>query len=1043
MKNDKKSYAITLLIILAIIFAGTMVVANTDFSNQTKEQNKTITYKDSKNEKRGNNDRTVEIPNTSAIVDGDPDADADGEVVTRENTYIPATNYYSDGENSQSSHTDNGPVNPSRDDNGDNGQNGDNGDNGQNGENGQSQNNDNPQDPEDPYIYENDDPYDSNVKYMQTVTLKDVEEMDFDDFMTLVDKRDGKTYGVVKTNIWTAGGGMDTLVMVDDLALGSSEKPMMLTPKYTDISNNYVLPKSSDWEESDASLQNNNIVVLKEDLTSEPLTALNIDEYGDYHYTDLTAIATSDYSPLIGNNIYGRYNVSDSICPKGWHLPSHGSTYKNAAAMYTLEYYGNEVEAIARAEYGQTNRLVEMQFATSSIYNIDYGDDVYNGAKWSIPFNANFKSRVRCVWGNGYSDENSVTIDANGGTMSYWDQENDDTGYGESATFYYEALNVFNIENYFSIDDRDGYTLLGFSRNKDATEPDNDLIDDEYGLLVRDGDVIYAVWRDDNYIPGDPDDYIYEDNSPYDPNIKYMQTVNSRDIEAMSDDDSIQLVDKRNGKIYTAKKIKYNVFGSQYISTLVMTEDLEIGSDEKPMVLTKEYSDVSRSYILPKVNEFDEDSDEAQDFVIINDDGEYRYANKTAIASSDYSSMGIHDAQYNVYDSICPRGWHLPMTGSDYNNLYDPQDEAYPDEIGHIEYAGELWNEASEHNFANATLHMVNTDGNFAVGETWGVPFSDNRPDQVRCIWGPSLMEASHATINGNGGIVTYYDNNGYYFEGPVVKITFSQFNNDLEIDVEEREGYNFVGFSRDPNATDPDWDVTSLRDLRIDDNDVLYAVWKDTTPIVITYDANGGEFSDGTTENVVSYEGGRLIRHFSSFRNDNGQMKTSEADSTSYLANSEQEILASFNDGPIVAYVKYQTDSENDYLCLYEQIWSFKYNYDPNCRGSYDGKHSGKITTNNYQFKNDQIGFRFMTGESEWGNAGYGFWVDIMEERGEVEGNYDVPYLDDNHELWGWATTPDATEPEYCNNVHECADGAKSVSFIEQNTKLYAIYIQ
>ena len=236
MKNDRKVHIATSLSVLAFFIAGAVIIANNDLTNQSKESPSTISYKEPKKQTRKVG-TVIEVPDTSADENSE---NVPEENAQKEQTYIPATNYYYGGNNSETPHSDNGPVNPSQNDEPQDDP---------NQQGGQDQ--DNPQtppEPEDPYIHENDDPYDPNVKYMQTITYSDIESMSDGEEITLVDKRDGKEYLVRKEYIQIYGYGYPTLVMVNSLRLGSDEKPMYLTPKYTNISKNYVLPKSSEWD---------------------------------------------------------------------------------------------------------------------------------------------------------------------------------------------------------------------------------------------------------------------------------------------------------------------------------------------------------------------------------------------------------------------------------------------------------------------------------------------------------------------------------------------------------------------------------------------------------------------------------------------------------------------------------------------------------------------------------------------------------------------------------------------------------------------------
>lgn len=111
---------------------------------------------------------------------------------------------------------------------------------------------------------------------------------------TLTDMRDGNTYTVTKLKdgkCW----------MTQNLRIGKDE-PMTLHPSDTDIFSDYELPASSSkWDQG-----------LNKD-------GVYVDEtYGGY-YTVYTATATE------GSTTKTSGDVQQSICPKGWRLPTGGS----------------------------------------------------------------------------------------------------------------------------------------------------------------------------------------------------------------------------------------------------------------------------------------------------------------------------------------------------------------------------------------------------------------------------------------------------------------------------------------------------------------------------------------------------------------------------------------------------------------------------------------------------------------------------------------------------------------------------------------------
>ena len=90
-----------------------------------------------------------------------------------------------------------------------------------------------------------------------------------------------------------------------------------------------------------------------------------------------------------------------------------------------------------------------------------------------------------------------------------------------------------------------------------------------------------------------------------------------------------------------------------------------------------------------------------------------------------------------------------------------------------------------------------------------------------------------------------YYEGSGSnsYYDIGYIDITNSQYStiksgDDLKI---AKDGYEFVGWSKDKNAKEPDSDLTVGSDINYSaDNETLYAVWK-KDQVIVTYESNGG----------------------------------------------------------------------------------------------------------------------------------------------------------------------------------------------------------
>lgn len=1045
MKNDRKVHIATSLSVLAFFIAGAVIIANNDLTNQSKESPSTITYKEPKKQTRKIG-TVIEVPDTSADENSE---NVPEENAQKEQTYIPATNYYYGGNNSETPHSDNGPVNPSQNDEPQDGPD-------QHDDQGQGDPQ-TPPEPEDPYIHENDDPYDPNVKYMQTITYSDIESMSDGEEITLVDKRDGKEYLVRKEYIQIYGSDYPTLVMVNSLSLGSDEKPMYLTPKYTNISKNYVLPKSSEWdaavdraEEYDYYSNYN-----EEDLSEEELIALNIDENGNYKYTDRAAIASSDYSYMEEVPTMVQYNVTESICPRNWHLPVTGSNY-NSLDEPQIEGMINEVDFIRNIIFNNEDDHKEY-IANGTLHRIFYDSgNSYIGADYYVPFATNRKTNVYCIWGSSQAADWTTTIDMNGGEIAYAGELDE-----ESWTYKFEKSEKLNInfsshsevylKYYGKVVEREGYTLLGFSRNKDATEPDKGLsINNE--LKLMDKDVIYAVWKNNNATIDNPEDYIYEDNSPYDPNVRYMQTIGYAEINDMNIGDTMELVDKRNGETYTVKRVRY---GMDEVNTIVMTEDLKLGSTEKPMVLTSEYSDVSGRYILPKATTETPEAGEPKSVVKI-DGSDYKYTNLAAIATSDYSEMynteGEAYEDYNVYDSICPKGWHLPMTWV--NGKYNmPFKSPYGNELQQIE--DDIW-EKEYNTFATATLHSImQDDGTYLIGAGFfHAPFENNELVGVRCFWGESLLNEDdmYVTIDGNGGKV--FGESGLWYGGWVeadsLYIPYHVWYMDGFCDnfYVERDGYYYLGLSRNKDATSPDPDLMNCKNMNIRYHDKYYAVWQKATPVAVKYIMNGGSYYD--EENDINLEELNTVYDWafiSRYNFENGEAYTNATLEDSYTEGDTVKKVITVTSGPNWGRLEYDL-AEGDTVCFGEgRRMPWDKSEADYLAEFYDHDGSGECFTGKGAFgsiyKDDgfTLQYNITNPESKFALeiATNVYYRGVQSGIDPKEYNITPP---EGYEFVGWSTTPDG-EVEYVPSETATSKDVRVMDLIDRDIVLYAIYMQ
>ena len=321
------------------------------------------------------------------------------------------------------------------------------------------------------------DLHEDGVVYMQDVTYEMIDEMT-EETMTVVDRRTGYSYEVFKSYPGSRWGNQ-TLYMTTDLKLGSTEKPMLLTPKNTNIVSNYVLPASTE---------------VKEYNEENPIEeSINID--GDtYLYSPAAALAGTQLEDF-GDNIV-IYNSASSICPAGWRLLMNSEDYDYSDGQTETDF-GSEISNMLYYEVDKTNNwdLPAIPYASSTLRIGDMSSYTLSGYK-DYPLNSSSIMHVRCIYGETNMVRTNLTIDFNGATIDVdnWNGVKKITKVDHYKTWKSEfILPSFWIR-------RDGYKFMGYSTNKDAADPEyyDDGTEDHYIKLsdVMTGDTtIYAIWK--------------------------------------------------------------------------------------------------------------------------------------------------------------------------------------------------------------------------------------------------------------------------------------------------------------------------------------------------------------------------------------------------------------------------------------------------------------------------------------------------------------------------------------------------------------------
>ena len=198
------------------------------------------------------------------------------------------------------------------------------------------------------------------------------------DSVEVEDSRDGEMYVVKKLadgNVW----------MVEGLRLGGDE-PITLTSENSDVESDFVLPASSMTGFSSSNANNNSVYV---DET-----------YGGY-YSYYTATAGEGGT----NKTSG--NVSHSICPKGWRLPTIGeyqtlySNYNSVSALqgapgFVYNGFMMDNNPSSQGIYGSV--WSASVASAQGAYLISFmNDSVFTGTSPSQAVNKASGGAVRCI----------------------------------------------------------------------------------------------------------------------------------------------------------------------------------------------------------------------------------------------------------------------------------------------------------------------------------------------------------------------------------------------------------------------------------------------------------------------------------------------------------------------------------------------------------------------------------------------------------------------------------------------------------------------
>lgn len=662
-----------------------------------------------------------------------------------------------------------------------------------------------PEEPEDPYIYENDGPDEEGVLYMQNITNEILETMEYGDELTVVDKRNDESYRVVKVPQELG----DELIMLDNLTLGSSEKPMLLTPKYTDVRSDFVLPAST---------------ILPEYYVGgdEPSVSMHIpteeekSEYGlsgGYVYSPYAAIANSVNSDDIENiaKFYGYYNTEQSICPKGWHLVSTGPDFQAAFEDPFDEEFVSEpwISNIVNESFG--GALNGVPLASSTITFEDGEPEMvgeYNG-ELLIPTAIPAILSVRCAYRNPISSHYSVNYNGNGGEIAVmW--PNEEVEVGEAFTDeYYRVIYQDDEDAEFDVwifdsemvNAPEGKILAGWATDKDATEPEyyggesvwfTRSFDDDNDELN-----LYAVWKD-----GTPTEIMLNANG-----------------KKFSDGESEKTV----------------VLSAEYVYKETNIDDIKAGKYEKV-----------------------EDADAYREIVKFGSGPLFSHITFNT-TDDNYVCVYDYELEDDVYDPYCDYAVDYPLIGEGETIYWLGSD--------YVEFIYWSFAEDSSVEFTAETI----TDRETIEGDKYEIPCSNNYCDEeyflgwstdpeattpeypyydgktldfitedttLYAVWADDIPNRYQIIYYPNGGTGEPDTENGEYY-GDSTEVTI---NNSK---IPTRTGYKFLGYADEDGAETPDYVYDSENGtftpstVTVSDAKSLYAVWYEMSSYYLTYSKN------------------------------------------------------------------------------------------------------------------------------------------------------------------------------------------------------------
>ena len=312
------------------------------------------------------------------------------------------------------------------------------------------------------------------------------------------------------------------------------------------------------------------------------------------------------------------------------------------------------------------------------------------------------------------------------------------------------------------------------------------------------------------------------------------------------------------------------------------------------------------------------------------------------------------------------------------------------------------------------------------VGNGWNLDKADS---------GTYMFYDCNVLVGGNGTVFNWlYPNKTYalidapgqsgYLTGPMYTVVFDanggegtmekqKFNVGYSIALKSNafkapDGYKFAGWSTTADGSAMYTDNQEVKDLASAKGTItLYAVWE-SAAFKVTYDANGGKFSDGEASNDITYLGDGFsvtkISKTSNVKNDGSANET-------YSGNqSVTDVVTIAGAESLEVTITYATESTSyDWVCIYYgSVTPSSSNSSSSISGKLGGGGNTK-TTKTFTIPGDTVQFYF---KSDGSVHYYGYYATVTayKDHSIFAGEYKEP-TKDGYLFNGWYTDEDCTD--------------------------------